>query len=63
MTFPIPDKEKNPVCEECVKLTPHKATSCQNPCSHLVSWASHQATADIVAMAIKSARAIRESRG
>lgn len=60
MSFPIPEKEANPVCEECRRETPIRNEQCENPCSHLVSWASHVATAEIVRMAIASAHTIRQ---
>lgn len=53
MTFPIPPKQGNPVCEECLTATPDKYHECDAPCSWLVSFASHEAKARVVEVAGK----------
>lgn len=57
--FAIPTKYANPVCGECHDTTEDTYHQCQNPCSHLVSWASHQAASVVIAEARRSAVAIR----
>jgi len=46
--FEIPPKHGNEVCGECHDLTPEKYHGCIEPCSHLVSWASHKAQEEVV---------------
>jgi hypothetical protein len=48
----------NPVCDECQKSDPTKWELCTHPCSHLVSWASHQAVLEVIS---QSRRPIEES--
>jgi len=59
MTFEIPSKYGNVVCAECHNNFPQVYHSCLNPCSHLVSWASHEARQQVVQAARTSVWAIK----
>jgi len=58
MKFPIPQRTENPVCHECLQVTPGKHDVCGEPCSHLVSYASHQAQAAVTMAARVSSKLI-----